>query len=218
MKRFVILGLGNFGFTLARTLTDSGHDVIGLDMDGDVVDRLASYISQAIVGDSTDLELLRRLGASEADVAIVSTGDDIASSVLTTMALIDLKIKDIYVKVISDEHARVMKRIGVTDTIFPEKDTALSLSTRISGSALLNYVRLGSGFSIQEMGVPDSWFGRTIRELKLRQNYNITVVALHDILEDHIVPSPDPDRKLKDSDTLLVAGDDESLERAAKAR
>jgi len=218
MKRFVILGLGNFGFTLARTLTDSGHDVIGLDMDGDVVDRLASYISQAIVGDSTDVELLRRLGAAEADVAIVSTGDDIAASVLTTMALIDLKIKDIYVKVISDEHARVMKRIGVTDTIFPEKDTALSLSTRVSGSALLNYVRLGTDFSIQEMGVPDSWYGRTIRELKLRQNYNINIVALHDVLEGQIISSPDPDRKLKDSDTLLVAGDDESLERAAKAR
>ncbi len=218
MKRFVIVGLGNFGATVAKSLADSGHDVIAVDLDGELVDRLAALVSHAVVGNATDVETLQRIGAGEADAAIVSTGDDISSSILATMALHDLKVKDIYVKVVSNDHARVMHRIGVTDIVFPERDTAVALAARISGSALLNYVRLGTGFSIQEMGVPSSWYGRSIRDLKLRQKYDITIVALHDVLTDKIVASPDPDYILKDSDTLLVAGDDNALERAAKVR
>ena len=109
-----------------------------------------------------------------------------------------------------------MKRIGVTDTVFPERDTASSLATRLSGTALLNYVHLGEGFSIQEMSVPERWIGKSIRELGLRQSYEITVVAVHDMLTGKIIPSPNPTHILKDSDTLMIAGNDEALERAAQ--
>ena len=216
MKRFIIIGLGNFGFAVAKSLADHGHDVIALDRDGDVVDRLASHVSHAAVGDATDIETLQRLGAADADAAIVSTGDDIASSILATMALQDLKVRDIYIKVVSSDHARVMQRLGVTDVVFPERDTAIALATRVSGSALLNYVNLGAGFSIQEMGVPTGWYGKTIRELELRRKFDISIVALHDVLTDTITATPDPDYVLKDSDTLLLAGADEALERAAR--
>ena len=218
MKRFVVVGLGNFGFAVAKSLSDNGHDVIAVDLDGDLIDRLAAFVSHAAVGNATDVETLRRIGASEADAAIVSTGDDISSSILASMALLDLKVRDIYVKVVSADHARVMKRIGVTDIVFPERDTAIALATRISGSALLNYVQLGPGFSIQEMGVPGSWYGKSIRELELRQSFEITIVAVHDVLTDKITASPDPDYILRDSDTLLVAGDDAALDRAAKVK
>ncbi len=218
MKRFIIVGLGNFGFTVANSLSEIGHDVIAVDLEGDLVDRLAKFVSHAAVGDATDVEILRRIGAAEADAAIVSTGDDIASSILATMALKDLKVKDIFVKVVSSDHARVMHRIGVTDVVFPERDTALALSARVSGSALLNYVRLGTDFSIQEMGVPSSWHGKSIRELELRQNYDLTIVALHDVLTDKITATPDPDYLLKDSHTLLVAGDDAALKKAASLK
>ncbi|TWT56228.1 potassium channel family protein [Allorhodopirellula solitaria] len=218
MKRFVVVGLGNFGFTVAKTLSEGGQDVIAVDLDGDVIDRLATFVSHAAVGDATDVETLRGIGAAEADAAIVSTGDDMASSILVAMALHDLKVKEIFVKVVSSDHARVMRRIGVTDVVFPERDTALALATRISGSALLNYVRLGTGFSIQEMGVPASWYGKSIRQLELRQNYDISIVALHDVLVDTITATPDPDYILKDSDTLLVAGDDTALEKAAMVK
>jgi trk system potassium uptake protein TrkA len=216
MKRFVIVGLGNFGFTVARTLAEHGHDVIAIDTNGNLIDRIAPFVSHAVVGDGTSVDTLRGIGAADADVAVVSTGDDIASSALATMALRDLNIKDVFVKVISTDHARVMDRIGATDTIFPERDTAISLAARISGSALLNYVRLGTGFSMQEMGVPDSWVGRTIRELQLRQQFGITVVALHDILTDNMSVSPDPDHLLKDSDTLLIAGSETALEKLSR--
>lgn len=216
MKRFIIIGLGNFGFSAAEALNNAGHDVIVIDVDGDVVDRIAPHVARAAVGDGTDIQTLQRIGAADADIGVIATGDDITASILATMALHDLKVKDVYVKVISRDHARVMQRIGVTETIFPERDSATALATRLSGTALLNYVRLGEGFSIQEMAVPDRWNGRTIRELQLRQTFDITVIALHDVLNDRMLPSPDPDSILKDSDTLLVAGSDAALAKAAQ--
>ena len=111
-----------------------------------------------------------------------------------------------------------MERIGVSETIFPERDSALALGTRMSGTAILNYVRLGTGFSIQEMGVPEEWNGKTLRQLELRRRYNISVVGLHDVLTDRINVALDPDEVLKDSDTLLVAGRDEDLARAARLK
>jgi trk system potassium uptake protein TrkA len=216
MKRFVIVGLGNFGSTVAKSLAENGHDVIAVDLDGTLIDRLAAFVSQAAVGDATDIETLQRIGAAEADAAIVSTGDDIASSILASMALKDLQVREIYVKVVSNDHARVMKRLGVTDVVFPERDTAIGLAARISGSALLNYVRLGADFSLQEMGVPLSWIGNSIRDLNLRQRHDISIVAVHDVLVDKIMSPPDPDYVLKDSDTLIVVGKDSALRKAAK--
>lgn len=220
MKRFVIVGLGNFGLTVARTLAEHGHDVIAVDRRDELIDRLAAFVSQAVVGDATDIETLRRVGAEAADGGIVSTGDDIASSILATMALLDLRVQEIFVKVVSAEHARVMDRLGVTDVVFPERDTANALAARISGSAagaaLLNYVQLHKRLSIQEMGVPESWEGRSILELELRQRFGITVVAVHDVLTDKINASPSPSYVLRDSDTLLVAGDEAALEKVAR--
>ncbi len=215
MKRFVVVGLGNFGFTVAKTLSENRHDVIAVDLNGELIDRMATFVTRAAVGDARDVETLRRVGAADADAAIVSTGDDISSSILATMALHDVNVREIFVKVVSNDHARVMQKIGVTDVVFPEQDTAKALSTRISGSALLNYVKLGSGFSVQEMGVPTKWYGKTIRELQLRKTYDISIVALHDILTGKITATPDPDYLLKDSDTLLVAGEDAALKKAA---
>ena len=216
MKRFIVIGLGNLGYSAAESLSSAGHDVIVIDVDGDVVDRIAPHVARAAVGDGTDIQTLQRIGAADADIGVIATGDDITASILATMALHDLKVKDVYVKVISRDHARVMQRIGVTETVFPERDSANALATRLSGTALLNYVRLGEGFSIQEMAVPEKWNGRTIRDLQLRQTFDITVIALHDVLNDRILPSPDPDSTLKDSDTLLVAGSDAALAKAAQ--
>ena len=218
MKRFVIVGLGNFGSGVAEALHAQGHDVSAVDVSERLVDRIAPYVSQAAVGDGRDLRVLERVGAKNADAGVVSTGDDITASILATLALKDLGVREVYVKVISLDHARVMEKIGVTETVFPERESALRLGTRISSRAILNYIRLGAGFSIQEMAVPDRWTGRSLRDLQLPRRYGISVVAVHDVLTDVIISVPDPDAPLKESDTLLIAGRDEDLERVARVR
>jgi trk system potassium uptake protein TrkA len=218
MKRYVVIGLGNFGSSVAEALHAQGHEVIVVDTNEAAVDRVASRVTRAAVGDGRDVKVLERIGARKADVGIVSTGDDIAASILSSMILRDLEINDIYVKVISADHDRVMKRLGVSDTIFPEHESALALASRISGRALLNYVRLAPGFSIQEMAVPHSWERKSLRELELRAKYRIAVVAVHDVLIDKLSAVPDPDIPLTDSDTLVVAGLDEDLARVAQLK
>lgn len=215
MKRFVIVGLGNFGASLAESLHEKGHEVVAMDLRPETVDRIAPFVSRAAVGDGRQAKALERLGAKGSDAGVVSTGDDITASILATMMLRDLGIKKIYVKVISRDHARIMEKIGVTESIFPERESAVRLGTRIATQGILNYYEMGTGFSIQEMAVPPAWIGRSLRALELPRKYRISVIALHDVLRSEIIPIPDPDAPLKDSDTLLVAGKDDDLARAA---
>lgn len=214
-KRFFVVGLGNFGYAIAERLTELGHEVIAVDLDPETIDRIGPLITRAAVADATDLDTLRKLGGDTVDAAVVSTGDDITASILAVLALQDLKIREIYVKVISRDHGRVMEKLGVSETVFPERDTALGLAAKICGRSLLKYLPLGTNFSIQEMGIPNSWVSKTIGELGIRQAYDITILAIHDILTDKFYATPGPDYRLKDSDTLFVAGTDQALKRIA---
>ncbi|HEX9736898.1 MAG TPA: TrkA family potassium uptake protein [Thermoanaerobaculia bacterium] len=216
MKRFVIVGLGNFGASAAETLSGLGHDVAALDVREEAVDRIAGRVAQAAVGSGMEQAVLERIGAGSADAAIVSTGDDITASVLTTLALRDCGVREIYVKVISGDHARVMEKLGARETIFPERESAQRLAKRIAYAQIVNFIELGPGFSLQEMAVPQAWAGRSLRELELPRRYRVAVIAVHDYLRGTYKAIPDPDAPLTDSDTLLVAGEDEHLERLNK--
>ena len=216
MQRFVVIGLGNFGSAAAEALHAARHDVLAVDTSAAAVDRIAPLVSRAVVTDGRSAKALERIGAKGASAGVVSTGDDITASILATMALRDVGVQDVYAKVISIEHARVMEKIGVTETIFPERESGQRLATRVGNRAILNYVRLGTGFGVQEMAVPEPWIGRSLRDLELPARYRISVIAVHDVLTDAMIPVPDPDAPLKDSDTLLVAGTDADLTRAAK--
>jgi trk system potassium uptake protein TrkA len=218
MKRFVVIGLGNFGTSVVETLHAARYDVIAVDRSEEAVERIAPFAARAVVGDGRDRRTLEAIGAREADAGVVSTGDDITASILATLALRDLKVKEVYAKVISADHGRVMEKLGVTETIFPERDSGQRLATRMASTAILNYVRLGEGFSVQEMAVPDTWIGKSLRALRLPDRFRVTIVAVHDVLSDRIVGVPSPDHVLKDSDTLLVAGEDADLARAAALR
>jgi trk system potassium uptake protein TrkA len=218
MKRFVVIGLGNFGSSVAESLQTQRHDVLAVDRSEEAVERIAPMVSRAVVGDGRSVKLLEKVGAKGADAGIVSTGDDITASILATMALRDLNVKDIYVKVISTDHARVMEKLGARETIFPERESGMRLAARVSTTSILEYVPLGAGFSVQEMAVPASWIGKPLRSLNLAQRFRISIIALHDVLMDEITAAPGPDAPLKESDTLLVAGKDEDLARAAREK
>jgi trk system potassium uptake protein TrkA len=216
MKRFVIVGLGNFGSSVAEALYSRGHDVIAVDVDERAVDDIAPHCSRAAVGDGRQIETLEEIGAREADAAVVSTGDDITASILATMALTDLGIESVYAKVISHNHARVMVRLGVTETVFPERESGFNLASRISEKGVLNYVRMARNLSVQELVVPERWRGHTLRELEVRTQFGVSVVGIHDTATDEMIVPPDPDETLESTDTLLLAGTDEALEDVAE--
>lgn len=213
MQRFVVVGLGHFGGWAARSLYAQGHDVIAIERNPHLVDRFHQHVTRAVAGDATDVDVLRQVGAGGADAAIVSTGEDLATSILATLALRDLGVKDIYVKVTSAEAARALETFDVRETIFPEREVADRLAHRITSKSVLQYVPLAPGFSIQELAIPDGWLGKTLRELALPTTFGIQVVALQDVLAGSLEVVPDPDRPLRESDVAIVAGKDETIRR-----
>jgi trk system potassium uptake protein TrkA len=211
MQRFVVVGLGHFGGWAARALYEQGHDVIAIERSAQLVDQFHDKVTVAVLGDATDRELLKQVGAEKADAAIISTGQDLATSILATLALRDLGVKDIYVKVGSPEAARALEAFEVRETVFPEREVADRLAHRIVSKSVLEYVPLAPGFSIQEVAIPDGWLGKTLRELALPTAHGIQVVALHDVLTGGFEVVPDPDRRLRESDVAIVAGKDDAI-------
>jgi trk system potassium uptake protein TrkA len=216
MKRIIVVGLGNFGAVLAARLHEAGQDVVAIDHRAEAVDAMGRKVSKAVVGDASRREVLEEAGVRDADVAVVSTGEDLAASVLTLLALRDIGVKQIYVKVRSADHARIADALGAVESVFPERESAYALASRVMSGRLLQYVQLGPEFGLQEMPVPDKWHGKTLRELQLPQRYRVQIVAVHDVLRDEMLGVPDPDRPLTPSDALIVAGDPRALERVAR--
>lgn len=217
MSRYVVIGLGNFGSTLARRLYELGHEVVAIDTDAGIVDAHGPYVTQAIVGDATKRDVLEEAGAEGADGGIVSIGENLGASILSLLALRDLGVKNTYVKVLSEDHARIAEALGAADTVFPEHEAATNLASRITSGKLLHYTAYGEQFGIQEMAVPDAWQGKTLEQLKLPQQYKVQIVAVHDLLRDTITV-PQPTQPLTPSDTLLVAGAPAQLESLTKLR
>lgn len=217
MKRFAVLGLGHFGSTIAHRLFELGHEVIAVDRNAGAVDSVGPYVTRAIAGDASQKAVLEEAGADGADVGVVAIGDDLGASILALLALRDIGVHEIYVKVNSEDHARIADALGATDTVFPERQSATNLASRITSGKLLQYSAYGEQFGIQEMAVPDCWAGKTLAELKLREQHAIQVVAVHDMLRDEI-KLPQPTRKLTSSDTLLVAGAPDHLEKLTSLR
>jgi len=211
MKRFAVVGLGAFGSWVARALTRSGFDVISIDRDAERVDRFAHEVARAIVGDATDAQLLKKAGVAHADAVVVSTGDDLAASILTVLALKDLHVPRIVVKVPSPEAVRALERFDV-EVVFPDREAAERLAYRLASSTVLEYIPLGAAHSIQEIGVPYSWIGKSLRQLALPTTEGIQVVALFDVLSGGWDVVPSPDRVITDSDAAIVAGSTERIE------
>ena len=215
MKRFIVVGLGLFGSEVARSLFAEGHEVIAVDNDPRLVDEIAPHVTHAAVADALEPASLEALGAKECDVGVISIGTDVGSSVLITLALRDLGIREIYAKVTSGSHARILEKLGATETVFPEKEAAQRLAERLSQPGILSATPLAPGFSLREIAVPEEFRGKSLRELELPRTHRIQVVAVRDLLADRLDHLPDPDAVLKDSDTLIVVGEEEALDTLA---
>lgn len=211
--RVLVIGLGSFGFWFARSMREMGHEVLAIERDEGLVDRHAEWITRAVVGDATDPALLERLAAGDVDAAVIATGEDLSTTILAIMALRDLGVREIYAKARSVNAVRALDRLGVTEAVFPERDAGSRLAHRIISRAVLDYTPIGEGFSMQEIAVPEDWTGHSLLELEPRERLRLQIVAVRDALTGELALPPDPAAKLKPSDSLLVAGRDDVLER-----
>ncbi len=213
MGRYVVIGFGKFGSAVARTLEQLGHEVIVIERSAALVDRHADSVTRAIAGDATDPHVLKAAGAAGADGAVISTGENLATSILATLALRDLGVRDLFVKAGDENEARALDALGVTEAIVPEREAGLRLAHRMAAGSVLEYTPVGEGHSIQTMAVPGDWTGKTLRQITPREQLGVQVIAVRCSLTDQLSLPPDPDAPLKDSDALIVAGADAALQK-----
>ncbi len=214
MKKIcAVIGLGRFGFHLTKSLYERGNEVLAIDRSKDVVQKVKDHCSKAVMADATDRETMEALNIFDVDFAVVGLGSPLDHSVLVTLHLREMGIKEIIVKAISEEHGKILQMLGASEVVYPEKDMAMKLAASLSSPNLLDHLPLMPGFSIVELACPNSFVGKTIKELQLRNNYGIQIIAIKELVPERISSMPTPDFTLKDSDILVIMGSDESLEK-----
>lgn len=216
-KRFAVLGLGKFGFYLARKLYEQGHEVIAVDVDKEVVQDIKDYSTQAIIADATNKDTLLSLGIEEVDTAIVSLGTRMDHSILVTLHLKEIGLKEIVVKAITEDHRKILEIIGATQVVFPEKDMAERLALSVSSRNILDHLELSPGFSIMELVPSPSFIGKTIKDLQLRNIYGVQIIAIKELIPERMNLVPAPDCVIKESDIMVVMGKDEDLKKVENA-
>ena len=218
MTRYAVIGLGNFGHNVARTLFELGREVIVLDQDEKRVHATQEFASFGLVGASTDPEVLAALQIPDLDTVFVSLGDDLAGSVMTTLLLSDLNAKHIVVKITSLDHGRVLKKVGAHDVVFPERDMAVQVARAASSPAISSYLDLDPEYSLAEITPLSSFIGKTLAETGLRATFGINVIGIKDHHSGKLRFNPSAAYVVKDSDNLLVIGHRNDLARLADKR
>ncbi|HAR35977.1 MAG TPA: potassium transporter TrkA [Acidobacteria bacterium] len=209
--RFAIIGLGSFGSYLARTLYEKGHEVLVIDKDKDKIEEAKDFSSQAVWMDSADKESLQALGIQDMDVVVVSLGPEMESSILTVLYLHELGVNRILAKALSADHGKILEAIGATEVIYPERDMAVRLAQRLSSRNVLEYLPLAENISIQEIVPPEAFIGKKLRDLDLTNRYRVQVIAVRQLVPDQLIFIPGADFVVKDSDVLVVMGEEESI-------
>ncbi|MFU7514859.1 potassium channel family protein [Clostridium sp. HCS.1] len=210
-KQFIIIGLGRFGSSIAKTLYSLGNDVLAIDRDEDVVQDIADSVTHAVQLDATDENALRSLGIRNFDVAVVTIGDNIQSSIMVTLLVKELGVKYIIAKGQSELHAKVLYKIGADRVILPEKDMGIRVAHNLVSANILDYIELSEDYSIMEIQALNEWSGKTLNELKLRRKYGINVMAIK--RGDEVNLSPAADDIIKENDIIVAIGSAEDLNR-----
>jgi trk system potassium uptake protein len=214
-KQFGVIGLGRFGSAMAMTLTELGHDVIGVDGDESRVQQMADLITHALQIDATDEKALRAAGIQDVDVAVVSIGENIESSLLVVMQLRDLGIATIVAKAVTPLHGRILEKLGVSRVIFPEREMAVRIAHSLVLPNAIDYIELSRDFSIVEVPAPAAFVGRTLKQLELRPRLGLTLIAIKRKSEasgavvTNIAPAAD--ETIRPGDDLALLGGNERL-------
>ena len=177
-RTFAVIGLGRFGSAMATTLTELGQEVLGVDADEERVRAMADVVHQAVELDATDERALRGAGVPDVDVAIVSIGENIEASVLVVMQVKELGVQTILAKAVTPLHGRILKKLGVSRLIFPEREMAVRLAHSLVVPNLIDYIELSKDFSIVEMPAPAEWIDKSLKDLQLRGRYGLTLIAI----------------------------------------
>lgn len=204
MKSVLLIGLGRYGQHVVKKLNEIGHYVMAVDKNEEKVNAILPYVTNAVIGDSTNEDFLRSLGIENYDVCIVAIGDDFQSSLETTSLLKELGGKLVVARATRDVHEKFLLRNGADHVVYPEKQLGIWTAITYSSEKVFDFIDLGESHAIMEVSIPDSWDGKTVMELNVRNNYNINILAVRD--DGKLNISINGDTKFDKDQTLLVLG------------
>ena len=203
-KQFIVLGMGRFGTSIAKSLVELGQEVLVVDKNEELVENISDYVTQAVQMDATDERALASLGITNFDTAIVSIGSNMRESILICMLLKEMGVKFLYAKANDELHAKVLRKIGVDRVIFPEKDMGARVARILMNPNALDLMSLSDDYQIIETRLPRKWGGNTIIDLNVRRKFGVSILAIY--RNDRYIPSPGAETHFEAGDRLLVMG------------
>ncbi len=213
-RQFVIIGLGRLGSAMLETLLSLGHEVLGIDLDEDLVQDLSGDYPQAhlVAADATEEPVLRDLNVGHFDGGAVVIGENMEAGILATANLKELGVPFVIARAMSKLHARVLERIGADRIIEPEKDMGAQVARTMASPAVIDYVDLGGDEALIESEVPEEWVGKSLADLHLSRQSGLTVLAIKPKGKAGTIPSGD--MIFHEGDVLVVGGSKESLDKS----
>ncbi len=210
-KQFAVIGLGRFGKSVARSLVETGNEVLGIDIDEETVQNFLESVSHAVQADATDEKTLRALGLQDFDSVIVAIGEDMQASVLITLILKEMGIKNLLAKALNESHGKVLERVGADNVVYPERDMGVRVARNLAGHIILDYLELDPSSSIIEIKTPKWMIGKTLGQLELRKKYGISIIGIS--RKGVLNINPGPNDQLDSGDLLAVLGRNEDLDK-----
>jgi len=226
-KVFAVFGLGTFGMEICNVLSSKGKEVIAVDRDGSLVDKVKDSVTQALLVDSTDEDALKAAGMEDVDVAVIAIGDNLEASILTTIILKNLGVPCIIARAVSAIHAQTLKQVGATELVNIEVDEGRRLANRIVSPDIMDIIPISPEQSMAELRAPRNFLGKSLKQLDLRNKFSVNVVSVKrvktDIDElgnpkrDEMIFTPRPMDIIEANDILVVIGCDKDIEALREA-
>lgn len=206
----VVIGLGRFGTSLARALSELGHEVLGMDRNAKNVEDASEFITQAVQVDATDEDALVELGVRNFDVGVVSIASDVKSSILITLQLKRLGVGTVISKAQDDLHGEILAKVGADRVVYPERETGIRVAHALTTPNLIDYLEVSPGYGIAKLSAPPAFAGKDLGELDLKSRFGVTVLIL--CRDGELVVNPSRGESLSQGDILVIAGKDDRIE------
>lgn len=210
-KQFAVIGLGRFGGSVCRELYTMGHEVLAIDTNEDKINDFTNYSTHAVVANATDENALNSLGIRNFDHVIVAIGDNIQASILCTLLLKEMNVKQVWVKAQNQYHHKVVEKIGADRIIHPEHDMGIRIAHYLVSEKIIDYIELSPEYSIVELMASKKVSHKSIAHLDIRAKYGCTILGIK--RGEDVIISPTPDQIIKENDILIVIGHNTDLKR-----
>ncbi|HZK33634.1 MAG TPA: TrkA family potassium uptake protein [Tissierellaceae bacterium] len=214
MKSFVVIGCGRFGKSVATTLYNLGNEVLAIDKSEEIIQDISEEVTHAVQADVMDETVLKDLGLSNFDVAIVSIGSDLEASIMATLIAKELGIERVVTKAQSELHGKILSKIGADKIVFPERDMGVRVAHNLVSSNILDFIALSPNYGILEITTLKEWENKSLADLKLSSKFGINVMVIKKEKEIKVPPSGED--IIEKDDILVVIGKTEDISKIEK--